>query len=64
MDSLRGAPIDMNFRSSGLKSAKRIMENMGWKEGEALGKSSQGIVEPIQPNVNKHGAGLGWNHMR
>ncbi|XP_047058117.1 uncharacterized protein LOC124664706 [Lolium rigidum] len=64
MDSLGAVPVDMNFRSSGLKSAKRIMENMGWKEGEALGKSSQGIVEPIQPNVNKHGAGLGWNHMR
>lgn len=64
MDSLGAAPVDMNFRSSGLKSAKRIMENMGWKEGEAFGKSSQGIVEPIQPNVNKHGAGLGWNHTR
>jgi hypothetical protein len=24
--------MDMNFRSSGLDSAKRIMENMGWKE--------------------------------
>jgi hypothetical protein len=32
MDSLGAAPVDMNFRSSGLKSAKRIMENMGWKE--------------------------------
>uniref|UniRef100_A0ACD5VNN6 Uncharacterized protein n=1 Tax=Avena sativa TaxID=4498 RepID=A0ACD5VNN6_AVESA len=64
MDSLGAAPVDMNFRSSGLKSAKRIMENMGWKEGEALGKSRQGIVEPIQPTINKHGAGLGWNHTR
>jgi hypothetical protein len=32
MDSLGAAPVDMNFCSSGLKSAKRIMENMGWKE--------------------------------
>ena len=32
MDSLGAAPVDINFRSSGLKSAKRIMENMGWKE--------------------------------
>ena len=32
IDSLGAAPVDMNFRSSGLKSAKRIMENMGWKE--------------------------------
>uniref|UniRef100_A0ACD5W360 Uncharacterized protein n=1 Tax=Avena sativa TaxID=4498 RepID=A0ACD5W360_AVESA len=64
MDSFGAAPVDMNFRSSGLKSAKRIMENMGWKEGEALGKSRQGIVEPIQPTINKHGAGLGWNQTR
>ncbi|KQK02891.1 hypothetical protein BRADI_2g04317v3 [Brachypodium distachyon] len=64
MDSMGAAPVDMNFRSSGLKSAKRIMENMGWKEGEALGKSRQGIVEPIHPAINKHGAGLGWNQTR
>ncbi|GJN05684.1 hypothetical protein PR202_ga23337 [Eleusine coracana subsp. coracana] len=56
--------VDVNFRSSGLHSAKRIMENMGWKEGEALGKSRKGIVEPIQPIINKHGAGLGWNQTR
>ncbi|TVU21631.1 hypothetical protein EJB05_31280 [Eragrostis curvula] len=56
--------VDMNFTSSGLHSAKRIMESMGWKEGEALGKSGKGIVEPIQPTINKHGAGLGWNQTR
>ena len=32
MDSLGAGPVDMNLCSSGLKSAKRIMENMGWKE--------------------------------
>ncbi|KAK8452459.1 hypothetical protein SEVIR_5G116800v4 [Setaria viridis] len=64
INSMGTASVDMNFRSSGLQSAKRIMENMGWKEGEALGKSRKGIVEPIQPIINKHGAGLGWNQTR
>ncbi|XP_002457271.1 uncharacterized protein LOC8056554 isoform X1 [Sorghum bicolor] len=64
IDSMGTVSVDLNFRSSGLLSAKRIMENMGWKEGEALGKSRKGIVEPIQPTINKHGAGLGWNQTR
>ncbi|CAL4958494.1 unnamed protein product [Urochloa decumbens] len=64
INSMETASVDMNFHSSGLHSAKRIMENMGWKEGEALGKSRKGIVEPIQPIINKHGAGLGWNQTR
>ncbi|RLN23748.1 hypothetical protein C2845_PM07G00220 [Panicum miliaceum] len=32
IDSMGTTSVDMNFRSSGLHSAKRIMENMGWKE--------------------------------
>lgn len=32
MDSKGTASVDLNFRSSGLHAAKRIMENMGWKE--------------------------------
>ncbi|ONM29706.1 D111/G-patch domain-containing protein [Zea mays] len=64
MDSMGVASADLNFQSSGLLSAKRIMENMGWKQGEALGKSRKGIVEPIQPSINKHGAGLGWRQTR
>ncbi|KAK8452461.1 hypothetical protein SEVIR_5G116800v4 [Setaria viridis] len=32
INSMGTASVDMNFRSSGLQSAKRIMENMGWKE--------------------------------
>jgi hypothetical protein len=32
MDSMGTVSVDLNFCSSGLLSAKRIMENMGWKE--------------------------------
>ncbi|GAV58296.1 G-patch domain-containing protein [Cephalotus follicularis] len=40
--------------------ARRILEGMGWKEGEALGSSTKGLVEPIQVAGNIGNAGLGW----
>nr|XP_043636505.1 angiogenic factor with G patch and FHA domains 1 [Erigeron canadensis] len=42
--------------------ARRMLENMGWKEGEALGSSMKGLTEPLQAVGNKGGSGLGWNH--
>ncbi|KAI3773596.1 hypothetical protein L1987_48126 [Smallanthus sonchifolius] len=41
--------------------ARRIIENMGWKEGEALGSSMKGITEPLQAVGNIGSSGLGWN---
>ncbi|KAK1357860.1 RNA-binding 5 [Heracleum sosnowskyi] len=35
--------------------ARKILESMGWQEGEALGRSAVG---------NKGNAGLGWDHSR
>ncbi|XP_057442911.1 uncharacterized protein LOC130734483 isoform X2 [Lotus japonicus] len=40
--------------------ARKLLENMGWKEGEGLGNSTKGLVEPIQPVGNIGSAGLGW----
>ncbi|KAJ0989030.1 hypothetical protein J5N97_007386 [Dioscorea zingiberensis] len=42
--------------------ARRILESMGWKEGEALGSSTKGILEPVQAIGNRGFAGLGWSH--
>ncbi|CAH9090244.1 unnamed protein product [Cuscuta europaea] len=42
--------------------ARRVLESMGWKEGEALGSSNKGLIEPLQTNGNMGNAGLGWNH--
>lgn len=39
----------------------RILESMGWKEGDALGKTNQGMLKPLQAIGNKGNAGLGWN---
>ncbi|XP_075503340.1 LOW QUALITY PROTEIN: uncharacterized protein LOC142540820 [Primulina tabacum] len=44
--------------------ARKILENMGWKEGEALGGSMKGLTEPIQAIGNNGNAGLGWNNGR
>ncbi|GFZ07836.1 D111/G-patch domain-containing protein [Actinidia rufa] len=44
--------------------ARRILESMGWKEGEALGSSSKGLIEPLQAVGNKGNAGLGWDQSR
>ncbi|KAL9243124.1 hypothetical protein vseg_017052 [Gypsophila vaccaria] len=40
--------------------AQKILKNMGWKEGEGLGKTQQGLREPLKGTGNKGTAGLGW----
>ncbi|RIA90804.1 hypothetical protein C1645_768925 [Glomus cerebriforme] len=37
----------------------RLLQNMGWKAGEGLGKNKSGIVDPIQPEIYAAGVGLG-----
>ncbi|KAL3512781.1 hypothetical protein ACH5RR_025498 [Cinchona calisaya] len=44
--------------------ARKLLEGMGWKEGEALGRSTKGLVEPLQAIGNKGNAGLGWEDSR
>lgn len=44
--------------------ARRVLEKMGWKEGDALGKTSEGIRQPLEAVGNKGFAGLGWNQHR
>ncbi|XP_047339120.1 uncharacterized protein LOC124942625 isoform X2 [Impatiens glandulifera] len=62
-DEAANEALNMSF---GVGSyARRLMEGMGWKEGEALGSSNrEGIIEPLQAIGNKGGAGLGWEHGR
>ncbi|CAJ2644556.1 uncharacterized protein LOC123898595 isoform X2 [Trifolium pratense] len=40
--------------------AGKLLEGMGWKEGEGLGSSTKGMVDPIQAVGNIGSAGLGW----
>lgn len=50
--------LDMSFGTGSF--AQRMLKNMGWKEGEALGKSRQGLKKPLQAIGNKGSAGLGY----
>lgn len=43
--------------SAGMSAAQRMMMKMGWKEGQGLGKSDQGMTTPLE--VRKDGARSG-----
>lgn len=58
--------LEAERREKGLNSAISstnkgfaMLAKMGYKEGEAIGKSSKGIVEPIAIQVKTNRAGLG-----
>ncbi|XP_052176332.1 uncharacterized protein LOC127790734 isoform X2 [Diospyros lotus] len=57
-----GEALNMSFGAGSY--ARRLLEGMGWKEGEALGSSSKGLIEPIKAVGNKGTAGLGWDQSR
>ncbi|KAJ1378190.1 G-patch domain [Sesbania bispinosa] len=50
--------LEMSFGAGSY--ARKLLESMGWKEGEGLGSSTKGLVEPIQPVGNIGSAGLGY----
>lgn len=57
-----GEALNMSF---GIGSyARKLLENMGWKEGDSLGSSSKGLRQPLQAVGNKGNAGLGWDQNR
>lgn len=41
-------------------AAKHMLEKMGWREGESLGKRKDGLVEPLQGMSNNGRVGIGW----
>lgn len=41
-----------------------MMKQMGWKQGEGLGKESSGIVNPIMAERYSKGAGLGTSNAK
>lgn len=37
----------------------KLLQAMGWNEGQGLGKSNQGITQPIEASMRQASAGLG-----
>ncbi|XP_074651280.1 angiogenic factor with G patch and FHA domains 1-like [Tubulanus polymorphus] len=57
------APASVHKAISQTNKGHKMLQKLGWKEGESLGKSQTGISEPVQVNmrVNQQ-AGLGSSH--
>ncbi|KAG4207782.1 hypothetical protein ERO13_A03G091750v2 [Gossypium hirsutum] len=62
IEDAKAEALNMSFGADSY--ARRIMEGMGWKEGEALGNTIKGLTEPLQPTGNIGNAGLGWPQTR
>ncbi|MBN3301608.1 AGGF1 factor, partial [Amia calva] len=53
------APASVNVEISDGNKGRKMLEKMGWKKGEGLGKDKAGRKDPIQLEMRKAQAGLG-----
>lgn len=56
------APSSVHRRIGQSNKGHQMMEKMGWRAGEGLGKESLGRAEPIAAEVRDEKAGLGTSH--
>ncbi|XP_069794065.1 angiogenic factor with G patch and FHA domains 1 isoform X2 [Narcine bancroftii] len=55
------APASIHMEIGDDNKGRKMLEKMGWKKGEGLGKGSCGIREPIQVQLHQSQSGLGVN---
>ncbi|XP_078468649.1 angiogenic factor with G patch and FHA domains 1 isoform X4 [Lampetra planeri] len=53
------APASLHEEIDRGNKGRKLLEKMGWKHGEGLGRDSAGIKEPIKPHAMNKQAGLG-----
>lgn len=49
-----------NISYDGEHYGKKLLQKMGWKKGNGLGKNNNGITSPISTNNNHERKGLGY----
>ncbi|KAL0965335.1 hypothetical protein UPYG_G00279920 [Umbra pygmaea] len=53
------APASVHVEISEVNKGRKMLEKMGWKKGEGLGKDGDGMKDPIQLKIRKSQTGLG-----
>ncbi|AWP03159.1 putative angiogenic factor with G patch and FHA domains 1 [Scophthalmus maximus] len=53
------APASVHEEISEVNKGRKMLEKMGWKKGEGLGKEGTGMKAPIQLKIRKSQSGLG-----
>ncbi|XP_063766139.1 angiogenic factor with G patch and FHA domains 1 isoform X2 [Eleginops maclovinus] len=53
------APASVHQEISEVNKGRKMLEKMGWKKGEGLGKEGTGMKTPIQLKIRKSQSGLG-----
>ncbi|XP_054640883.1 angiogenic factor with G patch and FHA domains 1 isoform X1 [Dunckerocampus dactyliophorus] len=53
------APASVHVEISEVNKGRKMLEKMGWKKGEGLGKGGTGMKDPIQLKIRKAQSGLG-----
>ncbi|NXG92234.1 AGGF1 factor, partial [Stercorarius parasiticus] len=53
------SPASVHVEISNSNKGHKMMEKMGWKRGEGLGKDGGGMKDPINPQLHNTHAGLG-----
>ncbi|XP_018412771.1 PREDICTED: angiogenic factor with G patch and FHA domains 1 isoform X2 [Nanorana parkeri] len=57
-DASASVHVEINDSNKG----RKMLEKMGWKKGEGLGKTGDGMRDPIQLQLHKKQAGLGTHN--
>ncbi|XP_029357018.1 angiogenic factor with G patch and FHA domains 1 isoform X1 [Echeneis naucrates] len=53
------APASVHEEISEVNKGRKMLEKMGWKKGEGLGKEGTGMKDPIDVKIRKSQSGLG-----